>query len=243
MRLVRCRLAGFLLPLILAACGDLPTTSPAPDLASAGPLRSEDCVLLSDGTFLCPPQQPDWGDGCDEYHYDCGGDDCIMSSAPTDPEQATVQGCTGGGGGSDGGSTGPGDGGGSGGSGDGSGTGGDDGTGPFAEGPLAWAVCVLTVTGYGMSVDDVADKFETWWQTEKAVRRADAILKDLIGLRESGAYYVSESDMDMAYYRVEVATEARDAARGDVSSATGVSWAALGAAALACGASALLPTP
>ena len=109
--------------------------------------------------------------------------------------------------------------------------------------PLPPALCVLAVIGYVDSVDDVADEFEAWWQTEKAVRRANAILEDLIGLRESGAYYVSESDMDMAYYRLEVATEARDAARGEVSGATRASWYTLAGAALACGATALLPTP
>lgn len=111
------RLAAFLLPLFLSACGDLPTsTRGAPDVSGAGPMLSGECYL-QDGIYRCPPQSPDWGD-CDEYHYDCGGDDCIASTIPGAPGDATVQGCTGGGsggtigGGGDGGGTGGGGGGG-----------------------------------------------------------------------------------------------------------------------------------
>lgn len=102
------RLAAFLLPLFLAACGDLPTAGPAPDLSSAGPSLSGDCTRQADGSYRCPAVSPDWGDDCDPYHYDCGDDDCIMSTVPGDPEEATVQGCTGGGGGDDGGTIGDG---------------------------------------------------------------------------------------------------------------------------------------
>lgn len=94
------RLAAILLPLILTACGDLPTTQAIPDLSDAGPALSGECTKQGDGTYLCPPisSDPGGGDECDPYHYDCGGGDCIASTGPGSPEESTVQGCTGGGG-------------------------------------------------------------------------------------------------------------------------------------------------
>jgi hypothetical protein len=81
---------------IVAACADAPT-SPVADLEHvSGPLRSGKCLPTGDGTYLCPPQSPDWGDGCDPYHYDCGADDCIESRGSLDA--SGVEGCTGGGG-------------------------------------------------------------------------------------------------------------------------------------------------
>jgi hypothetical protein len=240
MRSVLLGLASLLLTLFLVACGDLPTNSPAADVAGAVPLR--DCTLLPDGTIHCPDLSPDWGDECDESLQNCSGEDCMTSLPGGEIGETTVLACEGGdGGGPIGG--GDADTGGSGGYGDSSGTGGDDyGTGPFAEGPLAWAICVLAVAGAGVSIDDVGDKFESWWQSEKNLRRAHEVVEDLLGLRESG-YYVSENDMDMAYYKIDVAVEARDAAKDDVHDATGVSWLALGGAAVACGASVLIPSP
>lgn len=91
-------LVGLLLSFLAAACADAPTT---PDSrlnveAPGAPVLSGDCYLGADGkTIVCSPQSPDWGDGCDEYHYDCGGDDCIASA----PGEISVQGCTVGGGG------------------------------------------------------------------------------------------------------------------------------------------------
>lgn len=91
------RSAAMLFPLILAACGDLPTAPTVPEVSHAVPLRSDECQLRWDGTFVCPPQEPDWGE-CDPYHYDCGDDDCVSSNTSTDPDATTVQGCTGDGG-------------------------------------------------------------------------------------------------------------------------------------------------
>lgn len=106
MRYILLRLAAIFFSMLLVACSDLPTTAPAADVAGAGPLRSGECRLQGDGTYLCPPESPDWGDECDPYHYDCGADDCISSTGPGNLEEATTQGCTGGGGGDDGGSIG-----------------------------------------------------------------------------------------------------------------------------------------
>lgn len=76
---------ALLLALVLAACGDLPTTPSSPELAGAGPRLSGECTLRSDGTFVCPPESPDWGDGC-EWYQDCDGD-CMSSSGATDPAE------------------------------------------------------------------------------------------------------------------------------------------------------------
>jgi hypothetical protein len=100
---------------LAAACGDLPTATSAPDLVDAGPMFSGECIPNGDGLYICPPISGGGGGECDEYHYDCGGDDCISSTGPGDPHSSTVQGCTGGSGGSgtigDGGGTGGGGGG------------------------------------------------------------------------------------------------------------------------------------
>jgi hypothetical protein len=121
-RAVLLRLSALLLPLFLAAaCGDLPTATSAPDLAGAGPMLSGECIPNDDGLYICPPISGGGGGECDEYHYDCGGDDCISSSGPGALDAATVQGCTGGGGG--GGTIGDGGGTGGGGGGSGGGTG------------------------------------------------------------------------------------------------------------------------
>jgi hypothetical protein len=72
-------LAAALLPLFLAACGDLPTTG-RPDPSSTWPSLSGDCTRQADGSYRCPSVSPDWGDDCYHYHYDCGEDDCIMST-------------------------------------------------------------------------------------------------------------------------------------------------------------------
>jgi hypothetical protein len=97
---------------LAAACSDMPTQ---PRGLPAGPMFSVECQLTETGTYRCPPQSPDWGDGCDAYHYDCGGDDCIASGWPGgDP---LTQGCSGSGGGGGNGGGDPGGGGGGGGAG------------------------------------------------------------------------------------------------------------------------------
>lgn len=109
-------LSAVLLAMILSACSDFPTSSPTPDVTSAGPALSGDCVRKSDGKIYCPVQQPIW---CDPYHYECGDDDCVTSAGGGGTEGTTVQGCNGGGG-DDGGDDGDGDGGGGGSGGPGS---------------------------------------------------------------------------------------------------------------------------
>jgi hypothetical protein len=235
------RLAAFLFPLFLTACGDLPTsTRGAPDVSGAGPMLSGECYL-QDGIYRCPPQSPDWGD-CDEYHYDCGGDDCIASTIPSAPGNASVQGCTGGGGG---GTIGDSDGGG----GTGGGGGGSTGSDPFCpdfgcptafeEGPLLWGACVLAVLGSTYSIDQVASAFKGWWNAQRAYESALRTL-DVIRANPDA---VSPEMAEVWTLRVEYTRDRRDDAMAEVSEKTdGSYWGLLGAAA-ACGAAAFVPTP
>jgi hypothetical protein len=89
------RLLGlFAVPLLLVACGDLPTAprSETPDR----PTLSGGCYRGADGkTIVCPPVEPVWGDGCEEHDSSCDGDDC-MASTPGIGD-TSVEGCTGGG--------------------------------------------------------------------------------------------------------------------------------------------------
>lgn len=93
MRPILHRSAALLLPLFLVACGDLPTTSPAPEVSvtEAGPLL--ECYWVSEGVVRCSDEEPIWDDDCDPYHYDCGADDCIESTGGGDIESAGMEGC------------------------------------------------------------------------------------------------------------------------------------------------------
>jgi hypothetical protein len=84
------RLAMFFLPLLLLACGELPTAPSTVDLASVNPLFSGDCVRNPDGSVTCKPLVSD--NPCEIY--DCGGDDdpCMTSTAdPLSADGATMQ--------------------------------------------------------------------------------------------------------------------------------------------------------
>jgi|GEM_PF-2527866 len=104
-------LAALLLPLFLAACGDLPTDPPAPgrNAAAHGPLL--DCYWIEAGVAHCSDEEPIW-DVCDPYHYDCGEDDCIESGGGGGIESASTQSCPPPAGGGSTGGPGPGPGGG-----------------------------------------------------------------------------------------------------------------------------------
>lgn len=75
-----------------------------------------------------------------------------------------------------------------------------------------------------------------------AVRDPVAARPSALFMQRQG-YYVDPHDLDMAYYRLEVATERRDDAVTAVEEATGVSVITLVGAAFACGAAAAAPTP
>jgi len=150
MRSIPLRLAA-LLPLFLAACGDLPTSSPAPEVTVAD--RLLDCYRIDPETVRCSDEEPIWDDECDPYHYDCGADDCIESTGGGDVESTSMQGCPPpAGGGSTGGPT-PGPG--------GPGTGGDDGTecnpqyDPDCNQPLTPADSATLRTGFQRHINTV----------------------------------------------------------------------------------------
>jgi hypothetical protein len=97
-------LAALLLPLIFAACADLPT-SPIAVPGENDALAN--CHWRSDGSVYCDPVSPDWE--CDPWQsLDwCNDDGSCMTSDPSQPSDpvpdATVQGCPGDGGGDPGG--------------------------------------------------------------------------------------------------------------------------------------------
>lgn len=224
---------------LAAACTDAPT---APDVVTvSGVVPSRD-LTLEPVIVVGEPKDPT----CDPYlslNWCTGGEgDCMTSTPePTDPEEVTILGCTGGGGGTGGTGVDGGTGGG-GSTGDSSGSTSETGTGPFAEGPMLWAACVLAVIGGTYSVDVVADKFVAWYEAHRALVRARNALDYTLDLQRRG-YYIDPASLELAYYRLDVATEARDAAVGAVEEATGVSILTLIGAGFACGAAAVAPTP
>jgi hypothetical protein len=107
----------------------------------------------------------------------------------------------------------------------------------FSEGPIAWALCVLAIGGSTLSVLDVADKFQAWhtaWQ--------DAL--GIYALWQATVQNNADPVIQQLYeYQYKQARQRQDDARGDVESATKMSYIALGSYAVACGALALAPTP
>lgn len=98
-------LAGVLFALLLAGCGELPTSGGTRLQPDVPPSLAGDCIPNTDGVYICPPISggpviP----GCDPYHYECGPAECMTS---TSGEEQTVQACPGTGG-SSGPGTGPG---------------------------------------------------------------------------------------------------------------------------------------
>lgn len=114
--------------------------------------------------------------------------------------------------------------------------------GAFAEGPLAWAGCVLLVIGSGVSIDIVASKFASWWEAQQAFQIAARSLDIAISMQRQG-YEIDPNELSLLMYKKEQALQRRDDAVGAVEEATGNSTLALLAAGVGCGAAALLPTP
>lgn len=107
----------------------------------------------------------------------------------------------------------------------------------YEQGPLLWTVCVLAMLNSTYTVAQVADKFEAWY---KAYREAEGLQRLYQAIIENNP----DPAMRQLYeYQYKQALQRQEDARGAVSEATGASaWALLGAG-LACGASALVPTP
>jgi hypothetical protein len=235
MKIVHCMAALLLTGVLAGACADAPT---APDVRSEVDIVPSRDVLLDPVIVIGQPK-----DSCDPYlsldWCDDGGGQCMMSNTePTGPEATTMLSCPGEG---SGGAGGDGPIGGEGSTGDGSGSTSVTGTGPFAEGPLLWAACVVAVIGGTFSVDVVADKFVAWYDAHKALIRARNALNLALDYQRRG-YYVEPASLELTYYRLDVATEARDAAVGAVEEATGVSILTLIGAGFACGAAVAAPT-
>jgi hypothetical protein len=228
--------------LITGACADSPMTPVAlsPDVA---PVADEVQGCIGDGLCELPgittPGEPDEPPDCDMWWKpDCGA--CATSAIGSPEDMQGTSGCPGGG-------TGPapvGDpynpGGGSG----GTGTPSDPyaGSGAFQEGPLAWAVCVLTVIGGVYSVDQVADRFVEWWNAQQELQQLRRALDFTLSMQRDG-YEYDPAALNLLFFQVDEAVRRRDNAIGAVKDATNTSYLALAGAALACGAAALAPTP
>jgi hypothetical protein len=221
-----------------AGCSDSPT---APD-AAEGPKIAAGNARISESVFL----EPVIVRGCDPTITECedgdGWDSCASGGQGTlNPEMGSIESCPGGGGSGAGGD------GGSGGGGGGDGTPSEP-TCPdygcteesaYEEGPLAWGACVLAVLGSTYSIGQVAGAFEEWWDTQREYDSAQRMYAAIIANPES----VTPETIQMWEFRVEYARNRNDAAIASVSEKTGGSYWALGAAAVACGVAAFLPTP
>lgn len=107
----------------------------------------------------------------------------------------------------------------------------------FSEGPIAWAICVLGLVGSTMSVMDVADKFQAWHAAWQDALGAHALWQATV---QNNADPVTQQ---LYEYQYRQARQRQEDAKGDVQSATNMSYVGLGLAALGCGAVALAPTP
>jgi len=107
----------------------------------------------------------------------------------------------------------------------------------YKEGPLLWAACILALMGSTYTVAEVAGKFEAWY---KAYQDAEGAQR----LWQATVQNNSPSSTQQLYeYQYKQARLRQEDARGDVASATNASYFALATAAIACGATALVPTP
>jgi hypothetical protein len=112
-------------------------------------------------------------------------------------------------------------------------------TGPAAQGPLAWAACVLGVLNSAYSIDQVAGAFQSWYDAQRDYESARRML-DAIYANPAGT---TQETISLWEFRVEYKRDQRDAAIDAVHQSVGGSyWALLGAGA-ACGIAAFLPTP
>lgn len=214
--------ACLLLCSVVSACGDNPLED-LPGSRATGTIQasSHDYVLpliVAIGTpSTCDPWTDlNWCSG--------GGAGECMTDTGTSPETAILLACgTQGGGGELGG-------------------GGDDGGVSAAEttyhqGPLLWGACVLAVAGSTYSISQVAGEFQAWYDAYQAAASAQRTWQMTI---ENGADPVVQQ---LYEYQYKQALQRQEAAKGVVSSAANTSYWALAGAALACGATALIPSP
>lgn len=217
-----------------AACADstMPERRTADLGGEAGPANSD--LVLPPVIVTVPHCDPSTDLNWCEGSGDGGGGQC-MSGAGSEMSISScpIGGGPGGGGGSTGATTG-----GSSGSSTGSPTGSSF-TGPAAEGPLAWAACVLGVLNSAYSIDQVAGAFQSWYDAQRDYESARRML-DAIYANPAGT---TQETISLWEFRVEYKRDQRDAAIDAVHQSVGGSyWALLGAGA-ACGVAAFLPTP
>jgi hypothetical protein len=235
--------AAILFTLIFgAACADttMPEresgVAPAVHLGNEGPSRD---YVLPPITVIGHPQprecdpwlDPNWCQGG-------GGGQCMTSTIGTgetpylsSEEMSYLSSCPdggwGGGGAGGGGATGGGS------------AGESSFTGPAAEGPLAWAACVLAVLGSAYSIDQVAGAFESWYDAQRDYESARRMLDAI----QANPGSTTPETIALWEFRVEYHANRRDDAVNAVRERVGGSyWTLLGAGA-ACGIAAFLPTP
>ena len=107
----------------------------------------------------------------------------------------------------------------------------------YEEGPLLWGACVLAVVGSSYTIWQVADKFETWYRAYKDAEGAERLWQATV--ENNADPYIQQ----LYEYQYKQARQRQVDAAGAVSEATNTSYIALFGAAVACGATALMPTP
>ncbi|HEX8394245.1 MAG TPA: hypothetical protein VF665_18015 [Longimicrobium sp.] len=112
-------------------------------------------------------------------------------------------------------------------------------TSPYEQGPLTFAACVLAVTGSVYTINQVGNLFTEWWAAQKDYESAKRILDAIYANPGS----VSQATVEVYELRLDLARQRLDAAIGAVKGGTDMTGFALLGAAVACGASAFLPTP
>ena len=107
----------------------------------------------------------------------------------------------------------------------------------YEQGPLLWGACVLAMVGSTYSITLAAGKFETWY---KAYKDAEGAQRLWLAAVENNVDVTRQMLLEYQYQQARLRQE--DAA-GAVSEATHTSYLALFTAAVACGATALVPSP
>ena len=107
----------------------------------------------------------------------------------------------------------------------------------YEQGPLLWGACVLAMVGSTYSITLAAGKFETWY---KAYKDAEGAQRLWLAAVENNVDVTRQMLLEYQYQQARLRQE--DAA-GAVSEAPHTSYLALFTAAVACGATALVPSP
>jgi hypothetical protein len=107
----------------------------------------------------------------------------------------------------------------------------------YQQGPILWGMCVLAMGGSSYSIWQVSDKFESWY---KAYQEAEGLQRLYQATLENNT---DPAVRQLYEYQYKQARQRQEDAKGAVSEATTMTFFALAGAALACGATALIPAP